>query len=91
MIDYSKERILITGSSGFLGTHLVCFFNKLKIKTFNVSSKKFDLTSYKDNYAMFKYYKPTIVFSLAAKVGGILDNKNFKADFYYKNILMLKN
>ena len=29
-----------------------------------------------------------IFFSLAAKVGGILDNKNFPADFYFDNILI---
>jgi GDP-L-fucose synthase len=88
MIDYTKEKVLITGSSGFLGSHLVNLFKKYKIKVFAVNSNQFDLTKLNQTKKMFEKYKPTIVFSLAAKVGGILDNKNFKADFYYKNILI---
>lgn len=88
MIDYRKERILITGASGFLGTHLINIFKKYKIVTFNINSKQYDLTRFDQTKSMFEKFKPSIVFSLAAKVGGILDNKNFKADFYYKNILI---
>ena len=52
------------------------------------SSKKYDLTIPTHAVALFKKVKPTIVFSLAAKVGGILANKKYKADFYKVNSLI---
>jgi GDP-L-fucose synthase len=51
-------------------------------------SKDFDLRKPADVEALFRDAKPNIVFSLAAKVGGILDNKSFPADFYFDNILI---
>jgi GDP-L-fucose synthase len=51
-------------------------------------STEFDLRKPGDVEALFRDVKPQLVFSLAAKVGGILDNKNFPADFYFDNILI---
>ena len=40
---------------------------------------------------LFNDFKPSIVFHLAAKVGGIHANSNFKADFYSDNVLINTN
>ena len=40
---------------------------------------------------IFKNYKPDLVFHLAAKVGGIFANSNYKADFYSDNVLINTN
>ena len=40
---------------------------------------------------IFSEFKPSIVFHLAAKVGGIHANANFKADFYSDNVLINTN
>ena len=39
----------------------------------------------------FSDFKPTVVFHLAAKVGGIHANSNYKADFYSDNVLINTN
>lgn len=83
------KRILVTGSSGLVGHHLV---NELTARGAKhlicPRSKDFDLRKAGDVEVLFRDAKPDIVFSLAAKVGGILDNKRFPADFYFENILI---
>lgn len=88
MINLKKEKILVTGANGFLGKHLISRLKDKNIEFYPSSSKKFDLTNSSDVYRLFNKVKPTIVFSLAAKVGGILANKKFKADFYKINSLI---
>ena len=88
MVNLKKEKILITGAHGFLGKHLLNSLKKKNIKFYTSSSKKFDLTLSSDVHKLFKKVRPTIVFSLAAKVGGILANKNYKADFFKINSLI---
>jgi len=80
---------LITGASGLVGRHLR---NELAARGVTdltcPRSKDFDLRKPTDVEALFRDAKPNIVFSLAAKVGGILDNRSFPADFYFDNILI---
>src|SRR5438132_4607690 len=88
-MNFQGKRVLITGGSGLVGRHL-----RNKLKSFGLTdpvcprSTEFDLRKAGDVDALFRDVKPQIVFSLAAKVGGILDNKNCPADFYYDNILI---
>ena len=83
------KRILITGGSGLVGYHLR---KELKsrgpVDLVYPRSAEFDLRKPGDVEALFRDVNPQVVFSLAAKVGGILDNKNFPADFYFDNILI---
>jgi GDP-L-fucose synthase len=57
-------------------------------KIFTVGSSDGDLRDPSMIEKIFRQIKPEIVFSLAAKVGGILENKTKPADFYYDNILI---
>jgi GDP-L-fucose synthase len=88
-MNFQGKRILITGGSGLVGRHL-----RNKLKSIGLAdpvcprSTEFDLRKAGDVDALFRDVKPQVVFSLAGKVGGILDNKNFPADFYYDNILI---
>tara|TARA_B110000305_G_scaffold242011_1_gene319066 strand:- start:252 stop:1208 length:957 start_codon:yes stop_codon:yes gene_type:complete len=88
---FKEKKIIITGGTGFLGSNLSQLLDSKKIKHKCISSKDFDLKKYDQVESMFRYHKPDYVFHLAAKVGGIMDNKNFKADFYYNNILIDAN
>lgn len=88
-MNFKDKRILITGGSGLVGQHL-----RSELKSSGVAdlvcprSTEFDLRKAGDVDALFRDVKPQLVFSLAAKVGGILDNKSYPADFYYDNILI---
>ena len=88
---FSKNRkILVTGSSGLIGANLVKRLESLGYEVKGLDSKN-DLRLASNAYKLFNDYKPNIVFHLAAKVGGIHANANFKADFYSDNILINTN
>ena len=56
-----------------------------------LSSRDCDLTSEKEVNSLLRREKPDGIIHLAAKVGGILQNINYPADFYDKNIKMNSN
>ena len=91
MKKLKNKKIIITGGTGFLGSNLSRLLNKNKIKHKCFNSRDYDLRNQKEVDRMFSLHKPDYVFHLAAKVGGIKDNKDFKADFYYNNILIDAN
>ncbi len=55
------------------------------------SHSELDLTRQADVEQFFFQEKPDYVFLAAAKVGGILANDNYKADFIYANIMIAAN
>ena len=79
--------VLVTGGSGMVGRHL----QDIAPDYIYLSSADCDLTSYKEVNLLMKKYQPTAVIHLAAKVGGILQNMKFPADFYDLNITMNTN
>lgn len=50
-----------------------------------------DLTNQKAAEAFFAKEKPEYVFLAAAKVGGIVANNNYRADFIYQNMMIQNN
>ena len=88
-IDLAKKRLLITGGSGFLGSHLIeGLKNRGSGEIFAPRSSEYDLRKESSIAALFKDTKPQIVIHLAARVGGIGANMNFPATFFYDNIMM---
>ena len=86
-MDLRNKRILVTGGSGLVGTHLRTELAARGAKDVVwPRSKDFDLRMPDDVERLFSDVNPQVVFSLAARVGGILDNKNYPADFYFDNI-----
>jgi GDP-L-fucose synthase len=84
------EKILITGSTGFLGHHTVDVFNKLgKYEIIAVSSNDYDLMDEKQVKEMFDDISPDYVVHLAARSGGIYSNRLEPADYYYKNLILI--
>lgn len=86
-VGLKKKRILITGSSGFLGSQLM---KKLEQKgvtqLFTPQHSAFDLTN---SFNCKKVVKGMdIVIHLAAKVGGIGFNKEHPAEMFYDNMVM---
>ena len=86
------SRIFIAGHKGMVGSAILRI---LKRKGFDnlicLSSKELDLRKQIDVQDFFLREKPEYVFLAAAKVGGILANNIYKADFIYDNLAIELN
>ena len=93
-----KERIFIAGANGMAGK-AICksLINNGYGKKENEgllltpSRKDLDLLSSTSVENWFKENKPTVVIIAAAKVGGILANSNYPADFLIENLKIQTN
>jgi GDP-L-fucose synthase len=87
-----SDKIYIAGSNGMVGSAVL---RKLQSEGFTnlitQSSKELDLTNQLKVADFFEKEKPDYVFMAAAKVGGILANNTFRAQFLYENLMIQNN
>ena len=90
---FSKSsKIYVAGHNGMVGSAIVRKLKSLGHKNLVLkSSKKLDLRNSEDVTSFFNKERPEFVFLAAAKVGGILANSNYKADFIYDNLTIQNN
>jgi GDP-L-fucose synthase len=81
-------RVLVTGGTGFLGSHLVERLEDDGHDVFAPSSADYDLTSANDAARLFDDAHADLVFHLAAEVGGIGANRANPGRYWYANLLM---
>ena len=88
----SNSKILIAGAKGMVGSAII---RKLKERGYNnivsVTRDWVDFTNSRETKGFFSGVKPDYVFVAAAKVGGIMANNNYKADFLYENLMIQTN
>jgi GDP-L-fucose synthase len=85
------NRIVVTGASGFLGHHLMPLLigRYGASRLLGLSGRDYDLTDPIQVQRMFEECKPEVLIHLAAYVGGIGANREFPADFFYRNTLLM--
>lgn len=87
-----SAKIYVAGHNGMVGSAIV---RKLKAEGYdNIitrGSKELDLRDQTAVSAFFANEKPDYVFLAAAKVGGILANNVYRADFLYENLMIQNN
>lgn len=87
-----KDKIYVAGHQGMVGSAIV---RNLRQKGFeNVIGKSFselDLTNQAETLDFFRSEKPDYVIDAAAKVGGILANNTYRAQFIYENLMIQNN
>ena len=89
MKDARFNRFLVTGASGFLGHHIVPRLRDAFDAEFVcVNRKNYDLLQPGEPARMMREVQPDCVVHLAAKSGGIVDNKKRPADYFYENVAM---
>jgi GDP-L-fucose synthase len=86
------DKIYIAGHKGMVGSAIVrelllLGYTNLVTK----SSSELNLTNQSDVINFFESERPDYVFMAAAKVGGILANNSFPADFLHENIMIQAN
>lgn len=84
------KKILLTGSTGFLGRHARPVLEERYggENVASVSSADYDLMDRAGVRRMFDDHRPDVVVHLAAYSGGIGANRAYPADFYFRNTLL---
>ena len=86
------DKIFVAGHRGMVGSAII---RKLNKEGFNnvvtKTSSELDLRNQEGVNVFFEIEKPEYVFLAAAKVGGILANNTFKAEFLYDNLMIETN
>lgn len=87
-----NEKIFLAGHTGLVGSAI---YRKLVNEGYtNIITKELhelDLTNQQQTEDFFLKEKPDYVFLAAAKVGGIMANQTYPADFIYLNIMIASN
>jgi GDP-L-fucose synthase len=88
-MDLRRKKVLVTGSAGFLGRHVVARLQRAGCERLVLPrSAQFDLTSEIEIRRLFQQERPDVVVHLAALVGGIGANRLNPGSFLYKNLIM---
>lgn len=87
-----KDKIYVAGHKGMVGSAIL---RKLQDDGFNNivtrTSQELDLRNQNAVSEFFNIEKPQYVFLAAAKVGGIVANNTYRADFIYENLAIQNN
>ena len=87
-----NTKIYVAGHRGLVGSAIV---NELEAKGYTNlifrTHKELDLTSQQAVADFFVNEKPEYVILAAAKVGGIVANNTYRADFIYENLMIQNN
>jgi len=87
-----NSKIYVAGHRGLVGSAIA---GKLKASGYNNlvtrTSKELDLRLQADVNSFFEQERPDYVFLAAAKVGGILANNTYPAEFIYDNLMIQSN
>ena len=86
-----KPNIFIAGHNGMVGSSLYRILNKKNYRIIVRERKELDLLDQYQVKNFFKKNKIDQVYLAAAKVGGIVANNTYPADFIYENIMIQAN
>ena len=87
-----QAKIYIAGHSGLVGSAILKNLQSKGYSNFVLRThKELDLTNQSAVEVFFKQEQPGYVILAAAKVGGIIANNTYRADFIYENLMIQSN
>ncbi|MEZ8653418.1 GDP-L-fucose synthase family protein [Vibrio splendidus] len=88
----NKKRVFIAGHNGMVGSAIIRQLdNDENVEIITRSRKELDLTNQQAVLAFFQAEKIDQIYLAAAKVGGIVANDTYPADFIYENLMIQCN
>jgi len=85
------KKIWVAGHNGMVGKAVVRQLEKKDCEILTVNRQSLDLTIQQDVNNWLAHNKPDAVILCAAKVGGILANDRYPAEFIYQNLMIEAN
>jgi GDP-L-fucose synthase len=87
-----NTRIYVAGHNGLIGSAFIRFFEKNNYTNIITKNRReLELTSEIGTDSFFHKYQPEVVILAAGKVGGIIQNRDFPADFISENLSIQLN
>tara|TARA_B100000678_G_scaffold141770_1_gene118151 strand:+ start:1745 stop:2686 length:942 start_codon:yes stop_codon:yes gene_type:complete len=91
MFDLTGKRVFVAGHRGMVGSAIVRRLAQENCTVLTATRSEVDLTNQEAVRGWFDEIRPDAVFLAAAKVGGILANDTYPADFLYDNLMIEAN
>ncbi len=89
--DLTGKRVFVAGHRGMVGSAIVRRLASEKCDVLTAGRAQVDLSNQAATHAFLAQERPDAVVIAAAKVGGILANDSYPADFLYENIMIAAN
>ena len=87
-----NKKIFVAGHNGHVGSAIIRRLKSLGYKNIlTISRKRLDLLDQKKVLKFLKNKRPKIVIIAAARVGGIIANNDYRAEFIYQNLTIQNN
>jgi GDP-L-fucose synthase len=86
-----KRRIWVAGHHGMVGSAIMRRLARENVQALTVSRKEIDLRDQSAVRTWVSHEKPDVIILAAAKVGGILANDTYPADFLVDNLVIQTN
>lgn len=91
-ITNKNKKIYLAGHKGMVGSSILRELQKQNYNNFVLRDlNELDLRNQTDVNKFFESEKPEVVIIAAAKVGGILANNTYRAEFIYDNLMIQAN
>lgn len=92
MQEYTTKKIFVSGHRGMVGSAIVQELQKHGYKNLIFrTSAELNLINQLEVSTFFEIEKPDIVIDAAARVGGIMANNTYRAEFIYNNLMIQAN
>lgn len=89
--DLTGKRVFVAGHRGLVGSAIVRRLAQESCTVLTASRSELDLTRQEPVQRWLKAERPNALFFAAAKVGGILANSTYPAEFIYDNLVIETN
>jgi len=91
MFNLKAQKVFIAGGYGMVGSAIARQLEKENCEVITNRRDTLDLTRQAQVERFLKDVRPDVVVMAAAKVGGILANETYPADFIYSNLIIESN
>lgn len=85
------KRVFVAGHKGMVGSAIVRRLERENCEILTADRRSVDLMNQAQTRAYVMEARPEAIFLAAAKVGGILANDTYPADFLYNNLMIASN